>query len=136
MLVRTIVRLAALAIAACTVASARGPVAPPDAQADLNTFMKEVLERRDENWKKLQQYILDETEKIEVRGLGGMPMWGQRREYQWFIREGYFVKSPVTSDGVRINAADRQKYEDAFLERQKARDKKKAEDAARKAEGA
>jgi hypothetical protein len=68
--VRTIVRIAVMAIAACTVASARGLVAPLDTQADLNTFMKEVLERRDENWKKLQQYILDENEKIEVFGLG------------------------------------------------------------------
>ena len=56
--------------------------------------MKEVLERRDENWKKLQQYILDETEKIEVLGLGGMRMWGQHREYQWFIREGYLRAEP------------------------------------------
>src|SRR6187402_2792520 len=62
--VRTIVRIAVMAIAACSVASARGVVAPLDTQADLNTFMKEVLERRDENWKKLQQYILDENEKI------------------------------------------------------------------------
>ena len=95
--------------------------------------MKDVLARRDENWKKLQQYILDETEKIEVRGLGGMPVWGQRREYQWFIREGYFVKSPVTSDGVKISQEDRQKYEDSFLERQKSRDKRRAEEAAKKA---
>jgi hypothetical protein len=92
-----------------------------------------VLARRDENWKKLQQYILDEKEQIEVRGLGGMRMWGQHREYQWFIREGYFVKSPVTSDGVRIGDADRQKYEDSFLERQKSRDKRRAEEAAKKA---
>jgi hypothetical protein len=131
--VRTTVRIAVMAIAACSVASARAVVAPLDTQADLNTFMKEVLERRDENWKKLQQYILDETEKIEVFGLGGMRMWGQQREYQWFIREGYFVKSPVTSDGVRIGAADRQKYEDSFFERQKTRDRKRAEEAAKKA---
>jgi hypothetical protein len=122
-----------MAIAASAVASARGAAPPLAAQADLNIFMKEVLERRDENWKKLQQFILDETEKIEVRGLGGMPMWGQHREYQWFIREGIFVKSPVTSDGVKIGDADRQKYEDAFFERQKARDKKRAEQAAKNA---
>ena len=76
----------------------RGERARP--QTDLNAFMKEVLEKRDENWKKLQQYILDEREKIEVRGPTGLPIWGQRREYQWFIRDGYFVRSPVTADGV------------------------------------
>jgi hypothetical protein len=134
--VRKIARIAAMAIAACSVASARGLVAPLDSQADLNTFMKGVLERRDENWKKLQQYILDETEKIEVLGLGGMRMWGQHREYQWFIREGYFVKSPVTSDGVKISDRDRQKYEDDFFQRQKTRDKRRAEEAAKKAAAA
>lgn len=122
-----------MAIVACSVVSARGPAAPLGAQADLDAFMKAVLERRDENWKKVQQFILDETERIEVLGLGGMRMWGQEREYQWFIREGFFVKRPITSDGVKIGEADRQKYEDQYFERQKARDKRKAEEAAKKA---
>jgi hypothetical protein len=138
-------RIAAVAIAVCTVVSARSPlvravpvipsvpVVPVVSQGDLDTFMKAVLERRDENWKKVQQFILDETERIEVLGLGGMRMWGQEREYQWFIREGFFVKRPTTSDGVKIGEADRQKYEDRYFERQKARDKRKAEEAAKKA---
>jgi len=135
-------RIAAIAIAVCVVVSAHSPlvsagpavpVVPVVFQGDLDAFMKAVLARRDENWKKVQQFILDETERIEVLGLGGMRMWGQQREYQWFIREGYFVKAPTTSDGVKIGEADRQKYEDQYLERQKARDKKKAEEAAKKA---
>ena len=97
---------------------------PPELQTDLNSFMKEVLEKRDENWKKLQQYILDEREKIEVRGPTGMPIWGQRRDYQWFIRDGYFVRSPITADGVNVSEDDRKKYEEDFLKRAKARDEK------------
>ena len=100
------------------------PAGAERAQTDLNTFMKEVLERRDENWKKLQQYILDEREKIEVRGPTGMPIWGQRRDYQWFIRDGFFVRSPLTADGVNVSEDDRKKYEDNFLKRAKARDEK------------
>jgi hypothetical protein len=38
------------------------------AQSDLDALMKTVLAHRDENWKKLQQYILDEQDRIEVRG--------------------------------------------------------------------
>lgn len=94
------------------------------AQSDLDTFMSRVLERRDENWKKLQQYILDEREKIEVRGPAGLPVWGQKREYQWFIRDGYFVRSPTSADGVTVPEADRRKYEDDYLRRAKARDRK------------
>ena len=32
------------------------------AQTDLDAFMQQVLSKRDENWKKLQQYVLDENE--------------------------------------------------------------------------
>jgi len=93
-------------------------------QGDLDQFMKQVLEKRDENWKKLQQYILDEREKIDIRGPGGLSVWGQKREYQWFIRDGYFVRSPVSADGVKLSESDRRKAEDDFLKRAKARDER------------
>ena len=38
------------------------------AETDLDAFMKEVLVRRDDNWKKLQQFVLDEQERTEIRG--------------------------------------------------------------------
>ncbi len=101
-----------------------GGTKPLGQSNDLDAFMKQVLERRDENWKKLQQYILDEREKVEVRGPGGLAVWGQKREYQWFIRDGYFVRSPVSADGVAISEADRRKAEDSFLKRAKARDER------------
>lgn len=125
------------AIAIATVLAAGlwpAPSAAPAVQNDLNEFMKQVLARRDENWKKLQQYILDEREKIEVKGPTGLPVWGQRREYQWFIRDGYFVRSPLTADGVKVPEDERRRYEDNFLSRAKIRDKREAERAAAKGE--
>ena len=56
--------------------------------------MEKVLARRDDNWKKLQQYVLEEEEKFDLTGPGGFPLWGMRREYTWFIRQGIFVRSP------------------------------------------
>lgn len=109
---------------------AAATVVVPAAQSDLDSFMKKVLETRDENWKKLQQYILDEREKIEVRGPTGTPLWGQKREYQWFIRDGFFVRSPLAADGVTVPEADRRKYEDNFLKRAKAREQREKEKAA------
>lgn len=94
-----------------------------ETQSDLDAFMQQVLARRDENWKKLQQYVLDERELIEVRGPAKIPVWGSRREYAWYIREGYFVRSPVKVDGVTISEADRRKAEEQYLKRVKARDK-------------
>src|SRR4029434_11000166 len=60
------------------------------AQTDLDAFMRQVLVRRDDNWKKLQQYVLDEHETIDVRGPSRLPLWGERREYTCYIRDGFF----------------------------------------------
>jgi hypothetical protein len=94
------------------------------AQTDLDAFMKQVLARRDDNWRKLQQYILDEHEHIELRGPNRQPMWGEDREYTWYIRDGYFVRSPVKFNGVTIAEDERRKYESEYLERQKRREKR------------
>ena len=79
------------------------------AQTDLDAFMKDVVARRDDNWKKLQQYVLDEREEIDLRGPGNLRMWGEQRDYTWFIRDGFFVRSPVKFNGVTIGEADRRK---------------------------
>ncbi|MEO8258146.1 MAG: hypothetical protein ABI868_12440 [Acidobacteriota bacterium] len=104
------------------------------AQTDLDAFMRQVLARRDDNWKKLQQYILDEREQVEVRGPDLQPLWGERRDYAWFIRDGFFVRSPVTFNGVAIGEAERRKYEDEFLRRMRDRDRR-AQPAAAPAPG-
>ena len=99
--------------------------APLSAQSDLDKFMERVLARRDDNWKKLQQYVLDEKEQFDLTGPGGLPLWGFRRDYTWFIRDGVFVRSPVRANGVAVSEADRKKEEDAFLKREKARDERR-----------
>src|SRR5437762_10670753 len=96
--------------------------ASPSAQTDLDAFMRQVVARRDDNWKKLQQYILDEREVIELRGPTRLPIWGERRDYTWYIRDGFFVRSPLKFNGVTIPEAERRKYEADYLERQKKRD--------------
>jgi hypothetical protein len=87
--------------------------------SDLDSFMEQVLARRDDNWKKLQQYVLEERELVELRGPSERLLWGQRREFTWYIRDGYFIRSPVRFNGVAINESDRQQYEDRFLARAK-----------------
>jgi hypothetical protein len=69
------------------------------ALTDLDAFMARVLERRNENWKTLHDYILSERETFQILGPGGIPLAGQRREFQWFIRDGYLVRSPVKANG-------------------------------------
>ena len=100
---------------------------PAGAQTDLDSFMQRVMERRDDNWKKLQQYILDEREVIELRGPDRTVMWGDRREFTWYMRDGRFVRSPVRFNGVEIGDADRRKYEADFIKREQEREKRRAE---------
>jgi len=105
------------------------------AQSDLDAFMEKVLARRDDNWKKLQQYVLEEKERFDLAGPGRFPLWGMRREYTWFIRDGIFVRSPLTADGVKLSEDDRRKAEHQWLRRQKNREERAKRNAAREAEG-
>ena len=94
------------------------------AETDLDAFMRQVLARRDDNWKKLQQYILDEREQVEVRGPAHVSLWGERRDYTWYLRDGFFVRSPLKVNGVAIGEADRRKYEADYLQRVQKRDQR------------
>jgi hypothetical protein len=92
------------------------------AQNDLDAFMQQVVARRDDNWKKLQQYVLDEREEFDLRGPGNLRMWGEQRDYTWFIRDGFFVRSPLKFNGVTIGEDERRKAEDEYLRRAQRRD--------------
>lgn len=95
--------------------------------SDLDAFMRQVLAKRDDNWKKLQQYVLDERETIDLRGPGNTQLWGERHDYTWFIRDGFFVRSPVRFNGVTIGESERRKYEQVYLDRQKRRERRREE---------
>lgn len=120
---------AALAAAAAVGLLSAGGPALAAAQSDLDAFMAQVLAHRDENWKKLRQYVLDERERVDVTGPGAVPIWGDQRTYTWYIRSGLFVRSPVTANGVTISESERRKYEDEFLARARKRESKEGEAA-------
>ena len=107
---------------AAGLASASGAASRLRPQTDLDAFMQKVLARRDENWKRLQQYILEERQEIQIRGINNAPLWGEHRDFSWFIRDGYFVRSPVTVNGVTVPETERREAEDAYLAQAKARE--------------
>ena len=100
------------ALAALLIVLTRPFAAVPLAQTDLDAFMQQVLAARDSNWKKLQQYVLDEREQIDLRGPSGAPLWGERRDYTWYIRDGFFVRSPVRVNGATVGESDRVRVRD------------------------
>ena len=50
-------------------------------------------------------------EEIGLRGPARVSLWGEQRDFTWYVRDGYFVRSPVKVNGVAISEAERRKYE-------------------------
>ena len=95
-----------LALVCLTLLSPGVPVSARQATNDLDQFIAVVLKRRDDNWRKLQQYILEERETADFFAPGKVRLFGMDREYSWFIRDGVFVRSPVKFDGVMLSEGD------------------------------
>ena len=108
-------------------AAASRPPAPPN---ELDAFMAKVLARRAEAWQRLHDYVLSERERFSLLGPGGVPLHGLDREFTWYVRDGYFVRSPVTANGARIGDEERTKYERRWLESEQGRAKRRAAGAA------
>jgi hypothetical protein len=109
------------------VSLAAAVTAYPSAQSELDSLMSEVLGHRDENWKKLQQYTLSEKETLQITALAVFRLFGYEREYLWFPREGFFVRSPVKADGVAIDEDKRRREEDQWLKRAQNAEKSRKE---------
>lgn len=116
-----------LAIAGVLAVVLAGSRVPLRAQSDLDALMREVIEARDENWTRLQQYVLDEQEQFTIKGPGGGVLWGERRDYTWYIRDSLFVRSPLRVNGAPVGDADRQRYEQQFIREELERERRRRE---------
>ena len=123
--------LAAAVIAYPSAQSSSGPDRVGSA-SDLDTLMSQVLDHRDENWKKLQQYTLTERETLQITALAVFRLFGYEREYLWFPREGFFVRSPVKADGVVIDEDKRRREEAQWLKNAQNAEKRRKEREARR----
>jgi hypothetical protein len=124
-----VIRLSIVAVCLATAA-----IATPYAQSDLDDLMSRVLARRDDNWKKLQQYTLNERESVQITALAVFRLYGFEREYLWFPRAGFFVRSPLKADGVEIGEEERLREEERWLRRARNRERRIAEGQQRRAE--
>ncbi len=124
---------AGVAFTALTVPAGAVEQAPPGQAAakpgapapnDLDRFMQRVLLRRDETWRRLHDYILSETEAFSIEGPGKLPLNGFKREYQWYVRDGYLIRSPIRFDGVATSEKARREYEAEWLRREQSREKR------------
>jgi hypothetical protein len=118
--------IAVLLAAAAVAGALAGSPVRASAPEDLDALMQRVIARRDENWQTLQQYSVEESERFDVNGPDNMPVWGERREYAWFVRDGYFIRSPLRVNGVTLSDGERRKAEAEYLKRAEDRDKQRA----------
>ena len=85
---------------------------------EIDLFMERVLERREVNWDEHYDYVFGEVVELEFGGVIDVPaLQSTRREFAWFVRDGYLVRSPVSIDGVPVSDDYRAAYEERWIER-------------------
>jgi hypothetical protein len=93
-------------------AAGQAPVAPATERAsDLDLLMAKVLANRDQTWRRLQEYLLDERESFRLVGPDGSPMFGLRKDFVWVARNGRAVRSPLRVNGVSVSDETRRREE-------------------------
>ena len=118
-----------LAVALCSAGlSAQQQPSPtkPAPKSDLDVFMERALARREVTKRVLNDYILDETEEFEILGPSRTRMFRSKRDFTWYVRDGMHVRSPLRIDGVGVPEDERDRYEDRWIRREKARRERKA----------
>jgi hypothetical protein len=99
-------------------------------ETDLDALMARCLERRNETWRVLHDYVLDERERFGLVGPSDVRLFGSDRQYTWYVQDGILVRSPVRFNGVAVPDKDRREYEARWLNEERSR----AERAQRKSD--
>ena len=90
-------------------------------ETDLDALMARALERRNETWRVLHDYVLDERERFALEGPSDVRLFGSDRQYTWYVQDGILVRSPVRVNGVAVPDADRREYEAKWLNEERSR---------------
>jgi hypothetical protein len=113
--------------------ASEAPSSGTPALTDLDALMAEVLKRRDQSWRQLGNYVLDERERFEIVGPDRSVLYSLRREFTWYVRDGRLVRSPTKADGVQISEEERRRYEDRWLREEEERaERRRVRSAGRK----
>jgi len=90
-----------------------------ETENELDEFMAKVLKKRDIDWEKLHNYIFNSTETLEIKK-GEIPaLENFRREYIWYVRDGYLIRCPVRINGVKISAREQAEEIDKWISDEK-----------------
>ena len=119
--------LGALFVILLTTNIAVGQDEPPTANPilnDLDEFMEKVMYKRQTDAENLRDYVFGEREVLDVRdGSKIAALVSYRREYVWFVRDDYLVRSPVRIDGVKVSTEEQTKAEEEWIKNQQQKRK-------------
>ena len=91
---------------------------------DIDQFMQRVLANRNAApWRRLGDFVLRESYSFELDAPpeSRLSSFRRVREYEWYVREGTAVRSPVRVDGLGIDGATRRGYEASWLREEERR---------------
>jgi hypothetical protein len=103
-------------------------VASQEATEDVDAFMKKVLENRSVNWERYHDYFGRERARLSIEGSLDETLQGFEREYLWFVKDGYPVRSPLIVDGVAVPPEERERAEAEWIERLQKRERERGPD--------
>ena len=91
------------------------------AATDIDQFMSRVMQNRRIDAERLRDYVFSEKEELDIKGPRIAAIESFRREYVWFVRDGYLVRSPVKINGVKVSKEEQAAAEEEWFEREKKR---------------
>ena len=101
------------------------PPATNPVMNDLDEFMAKVMQKRRVDAENLRDYVFSEREVLDIKEGPKIAALGSfRREYVWFVRDDYLVRSPVRIDGVKVSAKEQASAEEKWIKEQKRQKKK------------
>jgi hypothetical protein len=89
----------------------------------LNDLMAQVLKKCEIDMQNLSNYIFNETEIYDVSGDLKQNAKSFRREFVWVVRDGYFVRSPLSYDGKEVTEDEKVNGEKDYIQYQKRQKK-------------
>lgn len=97
-------------------AQAPRPHESPAARAgnEIDRLVQAAFDSRQAaEWRRLGDFVLRETLAVAIDAPHRSPLAGFRRtrEYEWFVRDGWAIRSPVRVDGVVVGEERRRGYE-------------------------
>ena len=104
-------------------ASSEGGVQASPGENEIDQLMARVLDNRYTSWRQLGDFIVRHVFTVEIEAASVVPFSGFRREYEWYVRDGVAVRSPVRFDGIDVDEHERR---DAEADWQRAERRRRA----------